>query len=127
MKRLNHPCRFVLIGGMLALSACASVPQPPTEAIQAAETAIENADKARVADNASPELGMARTKLTAARTAVSEEQMVLAQRLAEESRAEAELATAKSEAIKALAVNEEMRKSTEAMKQEMQRNPGAAK
>lgn len=110
---------------LFALAACASVPKPPTEALQAAEQAIANAEKARVADYASPELGEAREKLTAARSAVDKEQMVLAQRLAEQSRADAELASAKAEVAKARTVNDEMQKSTSTLKQEMQRNPGA--
>ena len=112
---------------LLALAACASTPVPPTEALQAAETAISNAEQARIADYASPELGVAREKLTAARAAVEKEEMDLAQRLAEQSRAEAELASAKAEAAKAKAVNDEMRKSTDSLKQEMQRNTGAQK
>lgn len=111
--------------GMLLLAACASAPVPPTEALQAAELAISNAEQARVADYASPELGEAREKLTAARAAVQKEEMVAAKRLAEQSRADAELATAKAGALKAKAVNDEMLKSTESLKQEMQRNPGA--
>lgn len=112
---------------LLTLAACASAPVPPTEALQAAETAISNAEQARIADYASPELGVAREKLTAARAAVEKEEMGLAQRLAEQSRAEAELASAKAEATKAKAVNDEMRKSTDSLKQEMQRNTGAQK
>lgn len=112
---------------LLALAACAFAPVPPTEALQAAETAISNAEQARIADYASPELGVAREKLTAARAAAQREEMTLAQRLAEQSRAEAELASAKAGASKAKAVNDEMRKSTDSLKQEMQRNTGAQK
>ena len=111
--------------GLLLLGACATVPQPPTQALQAAELAIANAEQARVADYASPELGEARENLTAARNAVQQKHMVLAQQLAEQSRVNAELATAKAESAKAKAVNDEMRKSTDTLKQEMQRNPGA--
>ncbi len=110
--------------GALALSACASAPVPPTAALQAAELAIANAEEARIADYSSPELGKARENLTAARAAVGKEQMVLALHLAEQSRADAELASAKAEMSKAKAVNDEMRKSTDTLKQEMQRNPG---
>ena len=114
-----------LAAGLFLIVGCASVPLPPTEAIQAAEQAIATAEKARVADFASPELGEARDKLAAAHAAVREEKMVLAQRLAEQSRAEADLAVAKSAAANAKVVNDEMRKSTEAIEQEMQRNSGA--
>jgi hypothetical protein len=110
---------------LLMLAACATVPPPPAEALQAAELAISNAEKARVADYASPELGEARESLTAARSAVQQENMVLAERLAEQSQASAQLATAKAESARAKVVNDEMKKSIETLKQEMQRNPGA--
>jgi pyruvate/oxaloacetate carboxyltransferase len=113
-----------IIVSAVALSACASAPVPPTAALQAAELAIANAEEARIADYSSPELGKARENLTAARAAAGKEEMVLAQHLAEQSRADAELASAKAEMAKAKAVNDEMRKSTETLKQEMQRNPG---
>lgn len=122
--RRSSPALLSASAGLLFLAACASAPQPPTEALQAAELAIANAEQARVADNASPELGQARDNLTAARAAVQREDMIAAARLAEQSRANAELASAKAEMVKAKAVNDEMRKSTEALKQEMQRNPG---
>ena len=112
------------LAGVMALAACSSTPKPPTEALQAAEQAIETAEQARVADYASPELGQAREKLTAARMAVQEEEMEQAQRLAEQSRADAELALARAQAAKANVVNDEMKKSTSTIKQEMQRNPG---
>ena len=112
---------------MLALAACASAPKAPDQALQAAELAITNAEQARVADYASPELADARQDLSAARRAVADEEMLLAERLAKQSRVNAELAIAKTEAIKAKAVNDEMLKSTEALKQEMQRNSGAQK
>jgi hypothetical protein len=117
----------LLAVGIIALfvSACASPPPPPQQALQAAESAIKNAEQARVADYASPELGVARTKLTAANAAVLREEMLLAERLAQQARVEAELALAKSQATKAQVVNDEMRKSTDSMKQEMQRNTGA--
>lgn len=117
--------RLLAVGSIaLFVSACAS-PPPPQQALQAAESAIKNAEQARVADYASPELGVARTKLTAANAAVLREEMLLAERLAQQARVEAELALAKSQATKAQVVNDEMRKSTDSLKQEMQRNTGA--
>jgi hypothetical protein len=113
------------LGGALLLAACASTPPEPTVALQAAEQAIAAADRTRVADSSSPELSEAREKLTAAHAAVQDKQMVAAERLAFESRADAELASAKIEASKAKAVNDEIRHSTETLSQEMQRNAGA--
>ena len=112
-----------LCAGLVVLSACAT-PMPPSQALQAAESAIGNAEQARVADYASPELGMAREKLAAANAAVQDEQMLLAEHLADESRVEAELALAKSQAARAKVVNDEMLKSTESLKEEMQRKTG---
>ncbi|WAC44457.1 DUF4398 domain-containing protein [Pseudomonas sp. SL4(2022)] len=111
---------------VLLLSACASPPLPPGQALQAAQSAISNAEQARVADYASPELGIAREKLAAANSAVQREEMLLAERLADQARVEAELALARSQATKAKVVNDEMQKSTNSLKQEMQRNTGAA-
>lgn len=127
---MRKPCeqkllRVIAVSGLLVLAACASRPVPPTEALRAAEQAIANAEQARVADYASVELSEARKELAAARTAVQQDQMVLAGRLALQSRTGAELALAKAEAAKARAVNDDMRKSAETLKQEMQRNPGA--
>jgi hypothetical protein len=110
--------------GVLTLVACMSKPLPPTEELKAAEQAIGHAEQARVADYASPELQEAREKLTAARNAIRKEDMTLAKRMAEQSRVEAELALAKAEAAKARVVNEEMKKGTRSLEQEMQRNTG---
>lgn len=114
-----------LLVGLLLLSACAAQAVPPNQALQAADSAISNAEQARVADYASPELGVARDKLAAAKAAVQREDMLLAERLADQSRVEAELALAKSQATKAKVVNDEMQKSINSLKQEMQRNTGA--
>ena len=113
------------MAGLLALSACAAAPEPPTLALQAAEAAIVNAEQDRVADYASAELRQAREKLSAARTEVRNEEMVKARYLAEESRVHAELAAAQAEEIKAKAVNDDMQKSIDTLKQEMKRSSGA--
>lgn len=115
-------CRVITPAvGMLLLIACASVPAP-TRALQAAEQAITHAETARVADYASPELNSARHKLAAAHVASQDEDMVLALRLAEQAKADAELAIAKAAAAKASVINEGMRHSNTILKQEMQRN-----
>ncbi|MEO4046040.1 DUF4398 domain-containing protein [Pseudomonas sp. CAU 1711] len=115
-----------LFGGLLLLSACAAPPMPPEQALRAAESAIARAEQGRASDFAATELGMARDKLAAANSAVGEEDMPQAERLAVQSRAEAELALARAQAGRAQKVNEEMLDSTDSLKQEMQRNTGAA-
>lgn len=115
---------LLVAAGLCALVACASVPLPPAQELQAAELAIAGAEQAGVADFASPELNQAREKLAAARVAVQQEDMLLAQRLADESRVSAELAMARAEMLKAAEINDGMRQSINALKQEMQRNTG---
>jgi len=120
--RALHPISLLLLLSLTGLAACSS--PPPEQELQAAELSITNAEKARVADYASPELGEARNKLTAARAAVSEGDMEDAKRLAEQARVNADLATAKAAAAKAAVVNTEMQDSTETLKTEMDRNQG---
>lgn len=111
-------------GGALLLSACASTPEP-TVAMSAAQQAISNAERSRTADTPSPELNEAHEKLTAAQSAIRADKMNEAERLALESRADAELAAARFDNAKAQAANDEIRNSTNMLMQEMQRNTGA--
>ena len=130
--RRNHllslrttPLRVVpLLAALIVLSSCASTPLPPTSELQAAEQAIASAERARVADYASVELSIARDKLSAANVAVQEKKMMQAQRLANEARANAELASARAEVAKAKVVNDQMQKGTDTLKMEMQRKTG---
>ena len=126
LARLAHamPMLAAATLGSLMLAACASTPKPPDQAMELAQASITTAEQARVADYASPELGEAREKLAAAHNAVQGKNMVLAERLAEESRVDADLAIAKAGIGKANVVNDEMKKSTDTIKTEMQRNPG---
>jgi hypothetical protein len=110
--------------GLLALAGCATPPVPPTQELQAAESAISNAEQARVADYASAELATARLKLASANAAARNNQMVQAEYLAIESRTHAELALARSEELRAKAVNDDMKKSIETLKEEMRRATG---
>jgi hypothetical protein len=106
---------------LLLAAACASVPAAPDASMNAARMAISNAERADASHYAGAELGEARQKLALADGAVRDEDMVLADRLAQEARVEAELAYARTQATKAAAVNEEMGRSTEAMMEEMER------
>ena len=112
------------IAGALMLAACASTPAP-TASLQAAQQAIATAERAEAGNYAAGELAEARAKLASADTAVKEEEMVMAERFADESRANAELASAKTSAAKAKAVNDEMKLSTGTLIEEMERSSGA--
>lgn len=126
LKAIRGSPFFVALAaaGLLALAGCATPPVPPTEALQAAESAISNAEQARVADYASAELTMARQKLTRANTAARNDQMVQAEYLAIESRTHAEVALARAEELQAKAVNDDMQQSIDILKEEMRRARG---
>jgi Domain of unknown function (DUF4398) len=112
------------VTGVLMLTACASNPPAPTASLQAAQLAISNAERTDAGRYAPGELSEARTRLASADTAVREQRMIMGERFAEESRADAELASAKTAAVKAKAVNDEMRRSTDTLVEEMQRSSG---
>jgi hypothetical protein len=112
------------IAGVLALAACASAPPAPTASLQAAQQAIVTAEQANAGHFASGELGEARAELASANAAVSDQHMVTAERLANESRTEAQLAFAKTAYVKAQAINDEMTRSNGALIEEMQRKSG---
>ncbi len=114
--------------GVVALSAaCASTPPAPDASLQAAEQSITAAERLDAGHSAPGELGEARSKLAAAKVAVEAGRMASAERLALQSRAAAELASAKTAAVKALAVNAEMKSSNAAMLDELNRNTGATR
>ena len=110
--------------GLLMLGACASTPPAPSANLQAAQQAIAAAERGEAARYAPGELGEAHAKLTLADTAVTEKKMVLAEHFADQSRAEAELASAKASALKANAVNDEMKRSNSTLVDEMKRGSG---
>ncbi|MEJ1963433.1 MAG: DUF4398 domain-containing protein [Gammaproteobacteria bacterium] len=105
------------------LAGCASTP-PPSENLRAAQQAISDAERVEAGRYAAGDLNSARTKLASADTAVTEKRMILAQQFADESRAEAELAAARTSATKANAVNDEMKRSTGTLVEEMKRGSG---
>src|SRR5688572_26416663 len=118
--------RLPLAAGLIAtvlLAGCATIP-PPAENLRAAQQAIANAERVEAGRYAAADLSSARTKLSSADTAVTEKKMTLAQQFADESRAEAELASAKTSVIKANAVNDEMKRSTGSLVEEMKRSSG---
>jgi Domain of unknown function (DUF4398) len=116
-------CLAAGLAGALLAAACASTP-PPTASLQAARSAISHAEEADAGRYAAPELSDARERLAAANSAVDQKNMPVAQRLAEESRVDAQLAFSKAERAKAVAVNDEMRHSNSTLIDEMQRKSG---
>ncbi|AQT62377.1 hypothetical protein B0D95_10110 [Cellvibrio sp. PSBB023] len=124
MRRIKPGTSLItLLAGLLLLTACASTP-PPTKEISEAERSMVDAEQARVAQHALPELQEARSKLAEARIAIQNEEMDRAKRLALEASADIKLASAKAELAKAEAVNTDMQKNIHVLKEEMQRTSG---
>jgi hypothetical protein len=123
MTTSRRRLRLALPVLLLAVAAFAGDP-PPTANLQAAEQAIANAERVDAATLAGVELGEARGKLAAAHTAVADKKMIVAAQFADEARAEAELAAAKSGAAKAQTVNKDIERSTATLIDEMQRKSG---
>jgi len=119
--------RLALPALLLFAGAAFAAPPIPTTNLEAAQHAIANAERVDASTHAGVELGEARGKLSAAQRAVEEKKMVVAQQFADEARAEAELAAAKSGAVKAMAVNEDIKRSTATLVEEMQRKSGDAR
>ena len=102
----------------LSTARCGLNERPATEQ---KDFSSKRADASRYAPG---ELNEARTQLASADTAVTAQQMIRAERLADQSRAAAEFASAKTAAAKAKEVNEEMKRSTTTLIEEMQRSSG---
>ena len=116
--------RFVVPGVVLLVAACASTPPIPATNLQAAQQAIANAERVDAGTHAAAELSEARVKLSSAQQAVNEKKMIAGEQFADEARAEAELAAARSGAVKAIAVNDDIKHSTATLVEEMQRKTG---
>jgi len=79
----------------LALTGCATVP-PPDDSMNLAQTQLQTARDAGAADYAPVDLGFAQDKFQQAQAAMAQRKYADAANLAEESRADAELARAKA-------------------------------
>ena len=110
----------------LLLAACATAPPSADAAISAASQAITNADQNRIPDAAAPDLAEARTKLEAARLAQSDAHPDIAGRLAREATIDAELAAARSNALRAELVNQQLQSGNTTLQNELQRTRGDA-
>ena len=116
--------RFAVPAMLLFTAAWASSPPIPTASLQAAQQSIANAERVDAGTHAAAELSEARTKLSAAQVALGKEEMLSAGRLADEARAEADLAVARTSLAKASAVNSDMEHSNATLTEEMQRKTG---
>jgi hypothetical protein len=105
------------------LGACRSVPQPVAE-MASARTAISGVRGTGAADLAPVEMDRATTKLARAEAAMKAERYDEARRLAEEARADAELASTLASAIQAERSADELAASIEMLRREIERAQG---
>lgn len=122
-RNIGGPIRSALglFAAIILLSACASAPIAPTAALNDARSAIASAEQSGARQHAGAELDEAQQKLILAEQSVRNEQMAEAERLAREAMIVAQLASARTEAAKALEINEEMERSADALDEEMRR------
>lgn len=125
--RAVAPVAAVAIAWSTALvSGCASDPPAPTAALDGARLAISQAERNEAGRYAASDLAEARTRLSMAEGSVTEKQMAQAERFANESRSDAELASAMTATAKARAVNAEMQRSNGSLNDEIQRHDGVS-
>lgn len=94
----------IAMPGVLLLAACASTAPIPSASLYAAQQAILVAEHEGARTYAPAEIWEARSKLSSAQRAVDEKDMLAARRFADESRSDAELASARTSAAKAAAM-----------------------
>jgi len=107
---------------VLALSACASTPNPTGE-MATARAAVENARRAGAGQLAVSELGEAQDRLTAAERAHAAGEYATARRAAEQARVSAELADEKTRLAKATQSKAELDDALKALRAEAAARP----
>lgn len=120
---LSPACRGLAVALLGTLAACAGTP-PPTDAISAADLALQQAETAQAATYAPGDLLRARNKLNEAKAQAEAENNAQARRLAEQATVDAQLAIAKSRAAVAETAAKAAQESVSALRQ--QTAPGAA-
>jgi hypothetical protein len=123
-SRLSPPRhRRLTVALLTALGACAGTP-PPTDAVSAADLALQQAETAQAATYAPGDLLRAREQLDHAKAEMRGENYAHARRLAEQSAADSQLAIAKSRAAIAATTAKAAQESASALRQ--QTVPGGA-
>ena len=108
---------------MTGVQTCA-LPISPTASLAAAKQAITSAERSDAQKYAGGELNDARRRLQMAESAVRIEEMIKAERFADEAQVAAELASAQTETSKALESNQELSRGVQALVDEMRRTGG---
>ncbi len=124
MKAMCKKVGFLAALIVLAAGGCASKGVAHIESMAAAEVAIREAQESTATTYASLELKIAEDKLVQARAAEKQEDFLKSKRLADEALVDAKFAKEKSLSEKAKKQQEEMRKSVETLRHEIERTQG---
>jgi len=104
------------------LTGCASEPKPTAQLVRAS-TLVSEAEKSEAQHFAAADLQRARDELSSAQTAESDGKYDVARRDAEKAAADADLASARASSGKAQQSAEQVRRSLDTLKEQIQQNP----
>ncbi|MDZ4142568.1 MAG: DUF4398 domain-containing protein [Methylotenera sp.] len=120
--KTHQPYKIVAVTTLaLLLGACASTGTAPISEMAAARASISQAESAGALDLAPVDLLSARDKLSKAEAASQEKNFEAAQQLATKAQADAELAERKARAAKAQTAADELARSNELLRKEINR------
>lgn len=120
--KTHRSLAIISISGLIALlPACASTGTAPIAEMAAARASISQAESAGALDLAPVDLLSARDKLSKAEAASQEKSFETAQQLAAKAQADAELAERKTRAVKAQTAADELARSNELLRKEINR------
>ena len=114
-------CAAVVVAAS-ALGGCASEPKPTAQLVRAS-TLVGEAEKDQAQRFAAADLQRARDELRDAQTAESGSKYAHARRLADRAAADADLASARAASGKAQQSAEQVRRSIDTLKQQLQQSP----
>ena len=104
------------------MAGCASQPKPTAQLVRAS-TLVSQAEKDGAQRFAAADLQRARDELSNAQTAESDGKYANAQRLADRAAADADLASARASSGKSQQSAEQVRRSLDTLRQQLQQNP----
>jgi hypothetical protein len=116
-----HSSRLSVVAILASLAACASPGMPPTAQMADARTSLAHAESSGAREAAPMDLAAARDKLSKAEEAIRTEHFDMAKSLAEEAQVDADLADRKARATKAKAAADELARSNQLLRDELDR------
>ncbi len=116
-----RPLMLTALLPALLLGACASSPPVPSEQMALSTAALSSAVAAGAPELAPAEMAMARDKMGRANAAIAAKDNAVATQLLQQAALDAQLAEAKTEALKARKASDAVREANRALREEMAR------